>query len=148
MRFATFAKRTLSIGAIVASILWCFVSGRVATQVVASKGLYIGALVEIIPFACLFFSVRWSLRLSGHTKKVGQRALAWIVLGYASAICAVFVSVIVLVGFNFNRKMAHVDLWFFVFVGIPVLSAVIVYGCFRWLKRLNGQETTNIAKAL
>ena len=128
-------KRILAVIAVVASFLWVLNPGLVAAKLTAHRAAYITALLEILPFLCLFFSLRWSLKLSGRKNKLGQQAIAWIVLGYSTFLCVISVGAIVL---HFARVL-QIQSWFSA-LGVPVLCVFVAYSCRQWLKRLAAQE--------
>jgi hypothetical protein len=98
-------------------------------------GRITGALLMV---AGLYYSAKWSLKLSGHTYKVGSQAVATIVFWYS--LFAVFVGLIMPFyarnTFGFKYAVIMVVVW-----------STVAYVSKRWQQRLRTIERNRLIEA-
>lgn len=128
-------KKTLAIILIILFVLMIIGETSQAGKTHAQAGDIGGAVVDIVfmvlLFAGLFYSARWSIKLSGHTYKVGRQTTAALLFWYSA-----FATLIGLMMPVFERNRSGL-----IFGGIMVViwfSAA--YACWRWQKRLRVAE--------
>ena len=83
----------------------------------------------------LFFSVRWYIKLSGHTYKISRQAWAVILLWCSVIATAVGVAIIPMVSVTFGEFI--VALW-----------ACIGFACWKWRQRLRRTEAILVNPAV
>ena len=106
-----------------------------ATNVSETLGRITGVLLMV---AGLYYSARWSLKLSGHTYKVGSQTVATIVFWYS--LFAVFVGLTMPFYarnmFGFKYAVIMVVVW-----------STVAYVSKRWQQRLRTIERNRLAEA-
>lgn len=106
-----------------------------AGSVSETLGRITGALLMV---AGLYYSARWSLKLSGHTYKVGSQTVATIVFWYS-----LFA---VLVGLTM-RFYARNTFGFKYAVIMVVVWSIVAYVSKRWQQRLRAVERSRLTEA-
>jgi hypothetical protein len=92
----------------------------------------------VLLFAGLFYSTRWSIKLSGHTYKVGRQTTAALLFWYSAF--ATFIGLMMPV---YERNKSGL-----IFGGVMVViwfSAA--YACNRWQKRLRVAERAQMVES-
>lgn len=106
-----------------------------ATNVSETLGRITGVLLMV---AGLYYSARWSLKLSGHTYRVGSQTVATIVFWYS--LFAVLVGLLMPFYarnmFGFKYAVIMVLVW-----------STVAYGCRRWQQRLRAVERSRQEEA-
>lgn len=106
-----------------------------AVNVNETLGRITGVLLMV---AGLYYSARWSLKLSGHTYKVGSQTVATIVFWYS--LFAVFVGLLMPFYaqnmFGFKYAVIMVVVW-----------STVAYISRRWQQRLRAVERSRLAEA-
>jgi hypothetical protein len=92
----------------------------------------LAGMVLIVGF--LFYSVRWYLKLSGHTYKVGRQAWASILFWYSL--------LGVLLGLTLTRVSGVFG------VGAAILWVFVALACWKWRKRLRRVESGTVASSV
>jgi hypothetical protein len=123
-------RKALAVIGIILSSLMLLALPRSVEQNPSPPGDYAylaGQLVGAVLVVCgLFYSVRWYLKLGGHTYKLARQAWASILFAYS------------LLGVLIGAALTRMSL---VLGPVAALTwAAVAFGCWRWRRRLRRKE--------
>jgi len=140
LTFVGVVKKVLAVGGILLFSLMLIALPRSMQQNPAPPGDYaylIGQMtVVVLIVAGLFYSVRWYLKLNGHTYRLARQAWASILFVYA------------LLATPIDAYIALIMKSAVLGVVMAVVWAALAFACWRWRKRLRSEEIAAAASKL